>query len=823
MARVRVPHLSWAHGEVSPIASGRLDLDQLRQSAVRLENFQVLETGAVIRRAGTRFVAETLNSGRVLLVEFIFSTGDVYLLEFGAGYLRFFKDTTPVLVAGVPLALATPYTVDDLDVLQFEQSNDVVYIACPFAAPRVLERHAPTVWKLRELEGPLPTFLYGTRPITGATLEVSAVTGTGITAESGQPMFLASDAPPPSIGLYRELVVFQGGNVGARARIMTVVDPNHVTADVIDNFATIGPIAAADWKITGSPLTGCTPGALGPENAVTTLTLDADGWRPADVGKTVRLNGGAFFIVQYTNALTVTAVVRSVADNVTKAEAGAWSLEEPAWSAALGFPAAVVLHEERLTWAGTPTQPRTFWGSKPFRYEDYAGGHLDAAAIEFGLSGGRNDGILWMISATRGLMFGTAGGIEVAKTAEGVMTPSNPPQVTSVSPVGSKPARPLRVGGVVLYPSVSGRRLIETVYDFISDQHKDPDLLMLASHLTDPVKVSGFLTEGRGLLEVDYQREPLSSIWGVRSGDGMLLSCTYRRAENVVAWARHPVVGAVERVRVVPKENGLGDRVWLVVRRTINGVTRRYIEHLDDEGVFYDRLHVDSAVSVNGRVATATLTVAALEGADVLCTASAPVFSAGMVGQLIRTLSGQGEITAFLDTTHVEILVTAPFANLDVHAPLTWGITSQVVTGLGHLEGQVVWLVGDGAPQSQQFVTGGQVAGERAIFWEVGLPYVSTLETQDLEIPIAGSSQGQPTHIGQVLVRVVDSVNVVAQGERVLGRRAGDPMDAAPPRRTGIVKVRRMKASTHGRVTVVQDQPLPLTVVAVIPRVRRSA
>jgi hypothetical protein len=80
---------------------------------------------------------------------------------------------------------------------------------------------------------------------------------------------------------------------------------------------------------------------------------------------------------------------------------------------------------------------------------------------------------------------------------------------------------------------------------------------------------------------------------------------TYERPEEVVAWAEHKLGGTgveVESVAVIT--NTTQDQLWVSVKRTINSVTKRYIEYLDPN------INVDSGIT--GTVSTATTSVSGL-------------------------------------------------------------------------------------------------------------------------------------------------------------------------------------------------------------------
>jgi hypothetical protein len=90
-----------------------------------------------------------------------------------------------------------------------------------------------------------------------------------------------------------------------------------------------------------------------------------------------------------------------------------------------------------------------------------------------------------------------------------------------------------------------------------------------------------------GINEMAYQQEPDSNIWCVRD-DGVLACLTYQRSENVIAWSRHIFGGAFGSGNAVCESvasiSGVltEDEVWVIVKRTINGATKRYVECFSD-------------------------------------------------------------------------------------------------------------------------------------------------------------------------------------------------------------------------------------------------
>ncbi len=85
-------------GELSPACESRTDIKQYTTGCFRLENFIPMVQGPVRRRPGTRFEAETKNSGLVFLMPFVFNVTESFMLEWGDHYLRFHQNHAPVTI-----------------------------------------------------------------------------------------------------------------------------------------------------------------------------------------------------------------------------------------------------------------------------------------------------------------------------------------------------------------------------------------------------------------------------------------------------------------------------------------------------------------------------------------------------------------------------------------------------------------------------------------------------------------------------------------------------------------------------------------------------
>src|SRR4030095_9225871 len=271
---------------------------------------------------------------------------------------------------------------------------------------------------------------------------------------------------------------------------------------------------------------------------------------------------------------------------------------------ASGYPGVVALFQQRLWYAGSPNFPDRIWGSQVADYTNFASGIADDEAVEYQLAFSGVNMIRWLKAMPAGLAVGTvAGELTLEGGNENPLTPTNV-RARERTFYGSDPTvAAVRAINLVLFVQRGGLRIREFTFSIESDNYVAPDLTLVAEHLAREVIV-------------DFARSSApDSLLFVVTGDGQLLSCTYERPENVVAWAHHttglPGDGAYERVCVIPNPCGTGDEVWTVVRRNINGTGTRYIE------VFDGRLNVDAGLVYEGAPASTFTGLDHLEGMTV--------------------------------------------------------------------------------------------------------------------------------------------------------------------------------------------------------------
>ena len=143
---------SFAGGELTPALYGRTDLQKYDVGASRLENMIVLRYGGATRRPGFRYVAKTQGGRKARLIPFQYSTEQSYVLEFTEGFVRIFTQGGIVVKDGNPLTIPTEYKEDDLPDIKYTQSADVLFLVHINHPPMTLTRYGVTEWKLERMD-----------------------------------------------------------------------------------------------------------------------------------------------------------------------------------------------------------------------------------------------------------------------------------------------------------------------------------------------------------------------------------------------------------------------------------------------------------------------------------------------------------------------------------------------------------------------------------------------------------------------------------------------------------------------------------------------
>jgi hypothetical protein len=278
--------------------------------------------------------------------------------------------------------------------------------------------------------------------------------------------------------------------------------------------------------------------------------------------------GGGSAIVRVTSYISSTQVNIAVLNPFTTLQASSEWVEGD-WSGVQGYPTSVCFHEGRLCWFGRAQA----WLSASDDFTNYADINLDGTstgdggAINITLGAGPVDTISWGLSLTR-LMIGREQSIASARSSN-FDQPVTPTQIVvrDCSDQGAQRLSAIKAGKRGIFVQQSGRRVYELAFATQEMDYDDRDLTRLNLDIGT-----------QGFTDIDKETQPDKMIFLPR-GDGQCAALLYDTKDEVEAWWRLQTLGVIENVAVLP-QNGIEDLVYFVVRRVINGVTRRFIERL---------------------------------------------------------------------------------------------------------------------------------------------------------------------------------------------------------------------------------------------------
>ena len=546
------------------------------------------------------------------------------------------------------------------------------------------------------------------------------------------------------------------------ADTMYICHPNHhprkltrtghtnwvLTNDVIIN----GPFMDHNVETTTLQASHKIVGATTTVTASSTTGINANqGFLSTDVGRLLHISSGHLKITSVTSTTVVVGIV--IKDLSTVLATTDFALGS--FSDTTGYPSCVTFFEQRLVFAATKAQPQAIFFSRSADYENFDDQYhetvSDDDAIVYTIASNQVNAIRFL-TATRTLIIGTAGGefaVDGGGTGQAI-TPTNI-LINKQSNHGAANVDGIAVGNATLFLQRAKRKIRELAYNFDVDGYVAPDLTILAEHITET-----------GITQMAYQEEPNSIIWCVRT-DGQLLGFTYQREQQVTAWHRHIFGGAFgsgnavcESVEVLPTDSS-EYQVWVIVKRTINGVTKRYVEYLHnldfDETDDTSFNYLDSQLAYNG---SATTTISGLDHLE---------------GQTVSVLAD--------GATHPDKVVSSGGITLERSA-------TKVKVGLGYTSLLQTMRIDAGAQNG-----------------------TSQSKTKRIYEITARLYESIGIEIGPDLTNM----------ERIPFRSSANPMDSGVNVFTGDKDIEfRGNYETDGFIFVRQTQPLPLTVLSLYPR-----
>ena len=691
--------------------------------------------------------------------------------------------------AQLPIELITPYAESDLFQLDCStQSADILWVFHPNYPPAVIERLGPNSWayslSLPGQEGGEPAYR-GTLDVVTTGYSALGQNITMISQSATCTVVLASkpSSPPFAVG---NRIYINGGSglveLNEGEFIVSTIAYGSVSIQVVDASGTTSHITATGWYMTLS---------------------DPDTNEIVNSSSYLQYTGGGFAV----------QVV-------------------PMFSAPGDYPACGTLYQQRLCVGGSDNNPTRMNGSVEDDYPDFiCDPNQNDYGIQFTLVSNQVNQLLNMIGTPNALLIGTSGGVWVMAGSTGASLSQVNVTASIQSTYGVSQLQPQLINGSAIFVSRSARIVTFLAYNFTTNAWDNYDLTRLNRIIT-----LGPDQETSGIAQTAFQIEPYPIFWAVRN-DGQLLGLIFNTQDQVYAWFRVNMTtygGFIESCAVI-SGSGQEDQLAVVVKRTINGVTTRFVEYFMPQELFSqlsNAFFVHSGQTLQG---LPTVAITGITNANPpVVTAPGHGFSNGMTVQ-IQNVEGMIQINqAPTQAYTIQNVTSSTFqlAGMDTTAFGVYtggGTATQVfneVTGLSYLLGNTVAAIGDGAIiLFPTVVTGDSIQlPYYANLIVIGIPYQMTVQpTNPVLSNQAQTTRSMPQKINRISLSLYQA----------MGGQYGDDLDhmydinygpgsqAQTPAMSTLDSVVRdtdCDWSEQSTFFVTQDVPLPFTLRGIVFR-----
>jgi hypothetical protein len=632
--------------------------------------------------------------------------------------------------------LATPYASTDLATLKAFQSKSLIRLTSNNFQPRSLLRISDTNWTLT------PWLAVTTLAApTGVTLTPSAAASAGVAFTVTAVDAFGNESLPakfafnslsvnytttagsmkvtwtPVVGavsykIYRSTVIPVGADINRAVDVGYLgraYGPSFTDNNIIPDFTQTPPLHLDPFANAAIQFIAISNGGTGYTN-LSVVTASGGGG-----------TGFEGYAVQNGGILTGIVVVNGGSGYVSptiSVTVGTGGVFTTTLSPATGnYPAVSNVFQQRWVYAATLNDPLGLWGSSTGQFDNFNDSIVVKAndSYQFDLDAQEVAPIQHIVTTRSGMAIFTRNALwQLEGNASNVVTPLAAiadPQ----SFIGANAVPPIAIDIDLLYIEGKGSTVRLITYTAYTRVYSGQDLSILASHLMN--------TTNLAITKWDYASDPYKIVHAVRA-DGAALALTLVKEQNVFAWTPWTTKGLYKDVCVVQENSS--DTVYFLVQRFIKGRWSKYIERQAQRTFVNpeDAWCVDGALALGATYPASTLQPAANTGKAVNFIAGSPVFSAPNVGSIIRVGGGKAVITAYISSTSVTCDYLRDMTNVVAEDPLFTPIQAQsgewtmdtpvlLVSGLRHLEGQTISILGDGDVLTPQVVTNGKVTLSR--------------------------------------------------------------------------------------------------------------
>ena len=762
-----LPKLNFTGGEIAPSLHGRADLTKFQTGLASLRNMTIKPQGGVLNRTGTEFIgsgSEMVGQPANRLIPFEFNKDQAYILEFGSQYMRVIKDGGHVLLPTDTITAITLTATVQVFAANTYSNGDEVFITGIVGSTELNNKR------------------FVLTSVGGASFVLSGIDGTEISA------YVSGGTSAKIFTLTTPYLDAFALKFTQSADVMTITEKGQAPRDLARTAHDAWTLTVISYVPTIAAPAGLTANAGGTgastfnktyEYVVTVVdTSGQESVQSVAAGETTTALDGTHFVAlgwgsvagaDYYNIYKAESEVSDIYGWIGESKTLAFRdynllpditdtppiVRDP-FPGTDDFPGAVSYYQQRQVFGRTNNNRQTVFATQS--------GNFKSMNISRPIKA--DDALERTIASytvneirhfvdLNALIILTSGG--VWRVTEGQDGVLTPDSIGFRQQAGSRGSSDVR-------PVLIG----DTALYVESGGRSMRDLgysFQSDSYFGNEVSLlAKHLFEGvdRNIVDMAYAEEPDGIVWCVLD-DGDVMGLTYLKEHQVFGWHRHDFDGGrVRSVAVIPS-NTVTDstsEVYFLVDRTIDGDSKNYIERLKSRefAVEADSFFVDSGLTYDSVPAT-------------------------------------------------------------------------TISGLDHLEGEVVVALADGNVVKTNnlgttlTVTNGAITLLNAASKiHIGIPIVSDFETLDID-PLSQSVRGKPMNVSELIVKIQSTrggkvgPNSAKLSQQLSGREVADNFAALSNKTTEVRVHVEAEWTSNGHIFIRQDDPLPMTILAVVPDV----
>lgn len=591
--------VGFAAGEISPSLFGRVDLAKWRQGASTMRNCFVNYRGGACSRAGQKYVGMCKQPGTSPYpprdITFQFSNTQGYVLEFGNVYMRIKFNGAYVVESSITVTSISSAAL-------FTTSTNHGYSVGDWIFDSGNAGFNGLTWIVKTTPA-LNTFTV--TDLFGNTISSATASTGGTVARIYTVVSPYADVDLPY------LKFTQSADTMSFTCVNTSTNIDYPPYD-------LKRLGNTNWQFTqvtfASSITAPTGVTATPQNSTTTqtnysyvVTAVAPDGEESIASSTAACVNNDISVFAGSNVIAWSSVVGATSYNVYKAT--------PVYNAAVpagvlygfmatstgtsaidtnvtadftkvppvhtnpfpstgNYPGCVAYYQQRRGYANTLNAPNTYWFSQPgaFLNMDTSIPVSDGDAIQGTPWAQQVNGIQFLVPMPSGLVVLTGHGAWLLSGGNSAaLTPATQTATPQAYNGCNNIVPPITINYNILYVQSKGSIVRDLSYNFFVNIYTGTDATVLSNQLFDD----------HTILQWAWSEEPFKVVWCVRN-DGVALSFTYLKEQDVYGWSRHDTNGLYSGVTTVTEPPV--DAVYFIVKRYITGQSQwaYYSERMDN-------------------------------------------------------------------------------------------------------------------------------------------------------------------------------------------------------------------------------------------------